>query len=83
MVSLEFFFDNPSGCIMAVSSYRSEYQEYFLGGEGSWYIGLTILPPSYPMVLKSGASTPWNLQGLSKPAQSLLYHYLFFYETGN
>jgi len=27
-------------------SSRNEYQEYFLGGKGSWCIGLTTLPPS-------------------------------------
>ena len=28
------------------ASNRTEYQEYFLGGKGSWYIGLPTLPPS-------------------------------------
>jgi hypothetical protein len=29
------------------ASNRNEYQEYFLGGKGSQYVGLTNLPPSY------------------------------------
>jgi len=48
------------------ASIRSEYQEYFLGGKGAWYLGLTTLPPSC-------ASTSWNPQGLSRPVQGLLY----------
>ena len=28
------------------ASNRNEYQEYFLGGKGSQYVGLTTLPPS-------------------------------------
>jgi hypothetical protein len=28
------------------ASNRNKYQEYFLGGKGSWSIGLTTLPPS-------------------------------------
>jgi len=26
--------------------YMNEYQKYFLGGMGSWYVGLTTLPTS-------------------------------------
>jgi len=28
------------------ASNRNEYQAYFLGGKGSWCVGLTTLPPS-------------------------------------
>jgi hypothetical protein len=28
------------------ASDRNEFQEYFLGGKGGWYVGLTTLPPS-------------------------------------
>jgi hypothetical protein len=63
MVSLEFFIDNPLGRTMALSSHRSEYQEYFLGSKGSRYIGLTILPPSWVMVLKSEGINPLEPSG--------------------
>jgi len=38
------------------ASNRNEYQEYFLGGKGSRWVGLTTLPPSCAStVLKSGS----------------------------
>jgi len=30
-----------------------------------------------PIVLKSGVSTSWNLQGLSRPVMGLLYLYIW------
>jgi len=53
-------------CGVDSASDRNEYQEYFLGGKGGWCVGLTALPPSC-------ASTSWNPQGLSRPAEGLLY----------
>ena len=45
-----FHWHNPSGRTMALGadsvSNRNEYQEYFLGGKGGRYVGLTNLPPS-------------------------------------
>ena len=45
-----FHWHNPprphSGPGVDSASNRNEYQEYFLGGKGSWCIGLTTLPPS-------------------------------------
>ena len=50
MVSLEFFIHiilpaalRPWG---RLTSNRNEYQEYFLGGKGGRWVGLTTLPPS-------------------------------------
>ena len=37
------------------ASNRNEYQEYFLGGKGGRCVGLTTLPPSCAIVLKSGS----------------------------
>jgi hypothetical protein len=42
---------------VASTSNRNEYQEYFLGGKGSWCIGLTTLPPSCADCLEI-----WELQ---------------------
>jgi hypothetical protein len=40
------------------ASNRNKYQEYFLGGEGGWCVGLTTLPPSYADCLKIWESQP-------------------------
>jgi len=46
----------------------------FLGGKGSWCIGLTTLPPSCADCLEIlGASASWNPQGLSRPVMGLLF----------
>ena len=39
------------------ASNRNEYQEYFLGGKGGQYVGLTTLPPSCAHCLET-----WELQ---------------------
>jgi len=74
MVSLEFFIDIilPPYCCPGVdsSSNRNEYQEYFLGGKGSWCIGLTTLPLSCADCLEF-----WEPQapGTLRPVMGLLY----------
>jgi len=49
LVSLEFFVDvnfwPHYGPWVYSASNRNEYQEYFLGGKGGHYVGLTTLPP--------------------------------------
>jgi len=75
MVSLEFFnWHNPSGPHYGPgvdsASNTNEYQEYFLGGKGGRCVGLTTAP-----LLRSGALTSWNPQGLSRPVMKLLYIY--------
>jgi hypothetical protein len=45
------------------ASNRNEYQVYFLGGKGGRCVGLTTLPPSCPVVMKSGNLNflePWG-----------------------
>ena len=49
------------------ASNRNEYQEYFLGGKGSQCVGMTTLPPSRLIFLKSGSL---NLLELSGPVQA-------------
>jgi hypothetical protein len=48
--SLGFFIDiNQAESLLPcirLSLSRNEYQEYFLGGKGGRYVGLTTLPPS-------------------------------------
>jgi hypothetical protein len=46
----------------------------FPGGKSGRCVGLTTLPPSVPIFLKS---TSWNPQGLSRTLMGLLYIYLF------
>jgi hypothetical protein len=50
MMSLEFFIEKilplHLGPGVDSASNRNEYQQYFLGGEGDWCLGLTTLPPS-------------------------------------
>jgi len=51
MVSLDFFrWHYPSSRTMVLGSTQpltgNEYQEYFLGGKGGRFLGLTTLPPS-------------------------------------
>jgi hypothetical protein len=53
---------------------RNEYQEYFPGNKGCRCVGLTTVPPSCTDFL--GASTSWNHQALSRPAQELPYLYM-------
>ena len=71
MVSLEFFIDIilPLHCCPGVdlSCNRNEYQEYILGGKGSWCVGLTTLPPSWANCLDSGSL---NLLEPSGPVQA-------------
>jgi hypothetical protein len=60
---------NPSGPIMALGSPRpliSDYHDYFLGGKGGRYVGLT-LPFHAPPVLKSESS---NLLESSGPVRA-------------
>ena len=58
-VSLEFSIDIKSfrshyGPGVDSASNRNEYQEHFLGGKGGRCVGLTTLPPSCAVVVKSG-----------------------------
>jgi hypothetical protein len=59
MVLLEFSlteFFRPHYCPgVDLASNRNKYQEYFLGGKGGRYLGMTTLPPSWPTVSKSGS----------------------------
>ena len=48
------------------ASNRNEYQEYFLGGKGGQYKGLTTLTPSCADCLEI-----WEPQGLSRPVMGL------------
>jgi hypothetical protein len=49
------------------SSYRNEYQEYFLKSKGGQCVGLTALPPSCADCLEIvRISNSWSPQGLSK-----------------
>ena len=92
MVSLEFFIDIilPGKLWPGVdsASNRNEYQEYFLGGKGSWCIGLTNFPPSCADCLEiwepqhpelSGPVQACN--GIASPLYSLIYHRKFFVTT--
>jgi hypothetical protein len=45
--SLTQFFRPHYGPGFDSNSNRNEYQEYFLGGNGGWCLGLTTLTPSY------------------------------------
>jgi hypothetical protein len=41
----------------------NEYHEYFLGGKGGQYVGMTTLPPSFADCLEIWAlQTPWALR---------------------
>jgi hypothetical protein len=67
MLSLEFFIDiiflPHYGPGVDSSSNRNEYQEYFLGGKGGWYVGLTTLSPSCTDCLEIWESQlPGNLR---------------------
>jgi hypothetical protein len=82
MVSLQFFIDLillASGVTSA--SNRNEYQEYFLGGEGSWCIGLTTLPPSCVDCLEvwepHRPGTPRASLGLYRDFFTFAFHDLF------
>ena len=53
------------------ASHRNKYQEYFLGGKGSWSVGLTTLPTS-----RADCHKIWEPQpplGLSRTVMGLLY----------
>ena len=87
MVSLEFFIDIilPLHCCPGVdlSCNRNEYQEYILGGKGSWCVGLTTLPPSWANCLDSGSlnllepSGPVQAcNGIALPLLKTMSHYL-------
>jgi len=43
---------------------RSEYQEYFVGGQGGRCMRLTTLPPSFADSRNLGASASWKLPGM-------------------
>jgi len=40
----------------------NEYQEHFLGSKGGRCVGLTTLPPSCAVVMKSGNLNPLNTE---------------------
>jgi len=68
MVSLEFFiyltFRSRYGCGVDLDSNRSEYQEYFLGGEGvTGAYGWQPYHLQVPIVLKSGSLKPLEPSG--------------------
>ena len=72
MGSLEIFLDLilPAALWPGVNSTseRNEYQEYLLGGKGSWCIGLTTLPPSGANCLEIlGPSISLSPKDLSRP----------------
>ena len=55
------------------ASNRNEYQEYFLGGKGCPFVGLTNLPPSCAECHESREpQTPRHTQDLSSNVQGLL-----------
>jgi hypothetical protein len=68
-----------------LASDRNEYQEYFLGGKGSWCIGLTTFPPSCADCLeiweRQHPGTLWACNGIALPVYSLRYHKKFFMTT--
>jgi hypothetical protein len=71
IVSLDcFHWHNPSGHTMALGSTQPltemSYQEYF-----GRCVGLTILPPSLPIVLKSGSLNLMEPSGPVKACQGL------------
>jgi len=80
MVS-EFFIDRilrlHCGPEIDSAANSNEYQEYFLGCKGGWYIGLTTLPPSHasrPEIWElQPPGTPW---ASNRPVYSFLYLYL-------
>jgi len=55
---------------------RNEYQEYFLRGNGGRCVGLTTVPPSWPIVLKFGSlnllEPPGCVQGCTEITLTLL-----------
>jgi hypothetical protein len=67
MVSLEFFIHvilpAHHGPGVDSASNRNEYQEYFLGGKDGRCVGLTTLPPSCAVVLKSRSLIHLELSG--------------------
>jgi hypothetical protein len=73
---LEFFIDIilPAALWPWVHSTfnRNEYQEYFLGGKGSRFVGLTTLAPSSAECIEIGER---RHPGTLRPAQELLYLY--------
>jgi len=81
LVSLEFFIAFCPHYSLGVNSAsdRNEYQDYFVGGKGGWFIGLTTIPPSYVYFVEiSEPSTSVNPQDLSMPVDGLLFYVLFF-----
>jgi len=84
MVSMEFFIDIilPGKLWPGVdsSSKRNEYQEYSLGGKGSWCIGLTVLKfGNFNILESSGPVQACN--GIASPLYSLRLHRKFFVTT--
>ena len=51
--SVTLSFQQHFGPVVDLASNENEYWEYFLGCKGSWCLGLTTLPPSCAIVLKS------------------------------
>ena len=55
------------------ASNRNEYQEHFLGVKSGWCVGLTTLPPSCAVVMKSGNLNFLELSGNLGPVTGLIY----------
>jgi hypothetical protein len=61
------------------ASDRNEYRNYFMGGKGGRFIGLTTIPPSYAYCVEIWEpSTSVNPQDLSMPIEGLLFYFLCF-----
>ena len=76
-----FLWRKLSGCTVALGlthPLTAMSTRYISGGKGGRYVGLTTLPPSMPIVLKSGSLNLWNPQGLSRPVMGLVYLYITF-----
>ena len=63
-----FHWHGPSGVYSA--SNRNYYHEYFLGGKGGRWVGLTTLPPSYANCLDIWERQPPGTTGPELPAPS-------------
>jgi hypothetical protein len=70
----------PSGRTLALgsASNRNEYQEYYLGCNCGWCVGLTTLQPSCRICLENWQPQPPGTRRVCNgPAKVLLYLYLY------
>jgi hypothetical protein len=81
-VNQVFHLHNPAGCTTALGSTRPltdmSTSSIPCGVNGNLCVRLTTLQPSFTDPLEIlEASTSYSLQGLSRPAEGLLYFYVY------